>query len=178
MYRIAAILAVALAATLPGVARADTPVWLQAFGDRWRGASTVDAITDEPVFRIYLVTASVNERIGLNLARLTLTCTGGKPKMRVEWDFKSAGPAHLSLSYRFGTLPGRAMKVRYVNRSEQEVTDKTDLRRFLTDAALAKTLAVRVESDLYGTSTAVFRAGAGADAAARFAAACPEVAAR
>jgi len=168
-----ALLALVAAAT---PAAADN-VWVDALSDRWHAVSTTDPITDAPVFAAYVVTAAVNDHaVGADLARVELTCRGGKARLTFEWNFKAAGPANLAVDYRFDGRAGRTVKARYVNRMLEETTAVADIRQFLADAAQSEGLLVRVNSDTYGISTATFHTRAGADMAKRFAAACPAAA--
>jgi hypothetical protein len=48
-----------------------------------------------------MTTEIVDVTAGLEEVRLALTCTGGKPVMDIEWSFKAAGAAKLTLEYRF-----------------------------------------------------------------------------
>ena len=166
-------------AALPEIAHASN-IWADAyFGDRWHGVASTDAITDATVFSVYVVTATVNDTtLGPDVARVGLTCRAGKARLVFEWNFKAAGAANLTVEYRFEGRPGRSVKARYVNRMLEEATAVADIRQFLADARESQSLTVRVNSDMYGVSTATFRTKAGADTAARFAAACPVVSPR
>jgi hypothetical protein len=151
--------------------------WLDAvFSDRWKEQATTDKITDEKVLFVSVATSSVNRKIGFNLARVYLECRSHKPRMVIEWDFKAAGSSHLVAEYRFAGKPGRAIKVRYVNRALEETTNAADIRQFVSDAIGSDTLTVRVNSDLYGINTAEFRTKAGASMAQHFGEACPSAA--
>jgi hypothetical protein len=115
---------------------------------------------------------------GLEEVRLALTCRGGKPVVDIEWSFKAAGNANLTLEYRFAGRPGRSLKARYVNRTRQQTTDLAGIRQFLADARASDGLRLRVTSDLYGVREAAFKAAAGPDIYRRFTAACPVAAPR
>ncbi len=141
---------------------------------RWQWSEGIDRYTDRKVGRAILVTVEIEDmQLGMAEARLALVCTGGSPVMDIDWSFKAAGAAHLTLEYRFAGRPGRRLAARYVNRSRQQVTDLAGIRQFLADAATSDTLRLRVTSDLYGVTAARFRAAAGADIVRRFTAACP-----
>ena len=145
-----------------------------ALATRWQWSEGVDRIADRRVSRAILRTVEIADRqLGLEEARLALTCTGGTPVIDIDWSFKAAGRAHLRLEYRFAGQPGRSLDVLYVNRTSQRVSDLSGIRRFLADARLSDRLRLRVTSDLSGVSEATFRAAAGADIYRRFTAACP-----
>jgi hypothetical protein len=146
---------------------------------RWKWAEGVDRFTDRKVSRAYLMTTEIADVMaGLGEARLTVTCTGGKPVMDIDWSFKAAGEARLTVEYRFAGRPGRSLKGRYVNRTSQRVSDLAGIRQFLSDARGSDRLRLRVTSDLYGATEATFKAAAGADIYRRFTAACPVAASR
>jgi hypothetical protein len=112
----------------------------------------------------YVATVDIAETIlGSEEARVLLTCAGGQASITIDWSFKAAGSKNLILEYRFEGRPGRQLSARYV------------IRQFLADARTSTRLYVRVNSDLSGPQSATFAAGAGADMAARFGAACPSV---
>ena len=135
-----------------------------ALATRWQWSEGIDRITDQKVSRAILRTVEiVDMQLGLGEARLALACTGGVAVMNIDWSFKAAGRTNLTLEYRFAGHPGRSLKVRYVNRSREEVTDLGGIRRFLADARLSDRLRLRVTSDLAGVTEATFRAAAGAD---------------
>ncbi len=145
-----------------------------ALATRWQWMDGVDRITGQRVSRAILRTVEIADvPLGLEEARLALTCTGGTPVMDIDWSFKAAGRAHLTLAYRFAGRPGRSLTARYVNRTSQRVSDVAGIRRFLADARLSNRLRLRVTSDLSGVTEATFRAAAGADIYRRFTAACP-----
>ena len=170
-HRIVAAGLAALAVTAVGPAAAASLDSKMA--SRWQWSQGVDRITDQMVSRATLLTTAIEEQqLGLEEARLALTCTAGKAVMDIDWSFKAAGPSNLTLEYRFAGRPGRGLKARYVNRSREEVADIADIRRFLADARTSDRLRLRVTSDAYGTTEANFRAEAGADVVARFTAAC------
>lgn len=166
-------------AALPDAGHASN-IWADAYlGDRWHGAISTDPISDAKVLSVYVASARVNDTtLGPDLARVGLTCQAGKARLVFEWNFKAAGAANLTVEYRFEGRPSRSVKARYVNRMLEGATAVADLRQFLADARESQSLMVRVNSDTYGVSTATFRTKAGADMAARFAAACPVVAPR
>ena len=146
---------------------------------RWQWSEGVDPITDQKVGRAVLATTIIEDiQPGVAEARIALVCTAGKPRMLVDWSFKVAGAANLTVEYRFAGEPGRRLKARAVNRSSEEITDLGDLRRFLSDARRSDKLLLRVTSDAYGVNAATFRAAAGADIVRRFTAACPSAAPR
>jgi hypothetical protein len=171
--------ALMLAAAVPDAVHASN-IWADVYlGDRWHGVVSTDPISDATVFSVYVATARVNDTtLGPDLARVGLTCRAGKARLVFEWSFKAAGAANLTVEYRFEGRPGRSVKARYVNRTLEEATAVADIRQFLADAGESQSLIVRVNSDMYGISTATFRTKAGADMAARFAAACPVVSPR
>ncbi len=150
-----------------------------ALATGWQWSEGVDRITDQKVSRAILLTAEIEDKpLGLEEARLALTCTGGTPVMDIDWSFKVAGRAHLALAYRFAGQPGRSLKAHYVNRTSQRVSDISGIRRFLADARRSDRLRLRVTSDLSGVAEATFGAAAGADVYRRFTAACPVAASR
>ena len=170
-----ALLLVALAFPPTSSAHAEN-LWWDAMSDRWHGVSTSDAITDGAILGMYVVTSEINGRYSSDLSRLMLICESGKARLRLEWTFKAAGSANLSVEYRFEGQPGRAIKARYVNRSEEEATSESDIRQFLTDAGTgSRSLMARVSSDIGGVSTAKFRTRGGPDMVKKFTIACPGV---
>jgi hypothetical protein len=144
------------------------------FGTRWRWAESVDPISDAPVRQAYVATVDIAGRLlGTDESRVLLTCVDGKASITIDWSFRVAGSANLVVEYRFDGRPGRSLKARYVNRTRQQSADIGDVRLFLSDARQATRLFVRVDSDLYGPSSATFAAAAGPDMVRRFVAACP-----
>ncbi len=150
-----------------------------ALASRWQWMEGVDRITDQKISRAILMTVAIaDHQPGLDEARIVLTCTGGKPGMDIDWSFRAAGKANLTVDYRFAGQPGRGLAAHYVNRTRQRVADLAGIRRFLADARSSDSLRLRVTSDLGGTVEATFRAAAGADIYRRFTAACPVAASR
>lgn len=159
-----------------GVAAALADILDATFGTRWRWVESVDPITDARVVQTYVATVDIAGTIlGSAEARVMLTCTNRKASITIDWSFKAAGTANLTVDYRFDGQPGRSLRARYVNRTRQQSVDQGDVRQFLADARNASRLMVRVDSDLYGPVSATFAAKAGADMVSRFVAACPAV---
>jgi hypothetical protein len=170
----ATFLALSLACSgLPAFAGDD---WIDAaLGDRWRGTRTADPITDAPLLRLYLITTEVNGAVfGRDMARVMLTCAAGKSSLDFEWTIKAASKTNLVVAYRFEGQPGRTVKARYVNNSEQETTQLGDVRQFVRDAGLSQRLYLQVNSDRFGVNEARFKAKAGPSATASFVEACPD----
>jgi hypothetical protein len=157
----------------PGVALADP---FDIFRTRWRWAENVDPITDATVSHALCRDRGyrrndpwlggsprfVDLRRGPSLDHNRLVVQGRgqqKPDTRVSLEGR----------------PGRQLSARYVNRYRQQSSDIESIRQFLADAGTSTRLYVRVNSDLSGPQSATFAAGAGADMAARFGAACPSV---
>lgn len=155
---------------------ASTAEWIDAaLSPGWHWSEARDPITDAVIRRAYVLSTAVNgPAFGSDQARVLLTCVAGRSTITVEWTIKAAGKVNLVLAYRFEGRPGRKLNARYVNRGSQQSAAIADVRQFLKDAAISHGLYVRVTSDAFGVSEATFKAGAGADMVARFAAACPD----
>ena len=149
--------------------------WAEAaLTTRWTVVDSRDAISDAPERFAYVKTTRINGRMSSrDYARVLLICTAGKPSMMIDWTFRAAGKANLTVQYRFAGQPGRRLGAVYVNRSSQKVEAMADIRQFLADARVADEVHVRVTSDTYGLHDAVFAAKGGAEMSRRFTEACP-----